>query len=539
MEDQREAGDDAEGAPAPRLLVVEDDPAVRAALRRQLSLYFTITEADSVAAAVARGREGGLAAVLLDLGLPDGSGIDVLTKLRAQWVELPTVVLSGALSPSAYKAAFEMGVTEVLEKGCSTDDIVSALRYAIEAGASVRGSIHGLTLVDMLQMFHFARRSLSVEVYGAGGGRIDLRQGEIVHVEAGELRGADALQYLLGHQQAHVRTSLLEEEGPNTVDAPFEALLLDCLRLVDEGSMDAQIPSLFPAAPSFPPPVPAAEADVDPALLEAIEGTVGRLCSGAQVLLARRDGELCWLYSEDPSAHPHPLWLAAVDVVRERFPKWRWVVRVSAGLAVGMIHLGGGDVVTVYSRLSSPASQGVFHIAILRASERVTVTPRDSVTVDVDVDVDHLGPPSGELGALCQRVVEDARGALLHGCRVWDDRGHCFVGVHEVHPVPSEAWGLTCELLHGSLREAFGSLVGDEDRHEEATILLGYEGGLVFGRALDGESSRSVLLATDTGVNIGMVNIRIRTEVEPAVASYEPPHARRDSSMPTMPAQES
>ena len=77
-----------------RILVVDDEPQIRRALRRSL-------EAQDYEVATAEGAEEGLALaaartpnlVVLDLGLPDLDGTEVIRRLRS-WTDVPVIVLS-------------------------------------------------------------------------------------------------------------------------------------------------------------------------------------------------------------------------------------------------------------------------------------------------------------------------------------------------------------------------------------------------------------------------------------------------------------
>lgn len=98
-----------------------------------------------------------------------------------------------------------------------------------EAGFS--GSVHGVSLVDLLQIFHYARRSLTLNV--EPNASVHLADGEIVHARVDELEGELAVARLLERASGHFWTSGAEVV-PTTVHRPFNFLLLDALRGLDE-----------------------------------------------------------------------------------------------------------------------------------------------------------------------------------------------------------------------------------------------------------------------------------------------------------------
>jgi DNA-binding NarL/FixJ family response regulator len=100
----------------PRFLIVEDDPAVRRALSRVVQSY-------GRAVGVATVREGSALvtdgskwnALFIDVGLPDGSGLDVLAWARASHSRTPAMVLTGGMEPEAINAAHDLHAHYVMK----------------------------------------------------------------------------------------------------------------------------------------------------------------------------------------------------------------------------------------------------------------------------------------------------------------------------------------------------------------------------------------------------------------------------------------
>src|SRR5439155_26028488 len=83
------------GALGPRVLVVEDEPPIRQLLRRGLESHgFAVIEAADAAAGIAQCAESDPDLVILDLGLPDRDGRELIAEVRL-WSRVPIVVLSG------------------------------------------------------------------------------------------------------------------------------------------------------------------------------------------------------------------------------------------------------------------------------------------------------------------------------------------------------------------------------------------------------------------------------------------------------------
>jgi two-component system invasion response regulator UvrY len=117
-----------------RLLLVDDSDDVRRSLLVLLTDLFpgaTIEEAASGGAALARATDGELDAVLLDLSLPDRSGISVLRELHRARPALPVVVMSFHPESEYAAAARAAGATGYITKGSSAEVIGAVLSAAL------------------------------------------------------------------------------------------------------------------------------------------------------------------------------------------------------------------------------------------------------------------------------------------------------------------------------------------------------------------------------------------------------------------------
>jgi two-component system nitrogen regulation response regulator NtrX len=114
-----------------RILVLDDEPNIR----RSLSL---ILEHEGYAVTVAQSADEGLAladradALLLDVRLPDGSGIDVLRRLRERDNRAPAIMISGHATIADAVEATRAGAFDFLEKPLSRDKVLLSLKNALE-----------------------------------------------------------------------------------------------------------------------------------------------------------------------------------------------------------------------------------------------------------------------------------------------------------------------------------------------------------------------------------------------------------------------
>jgi two-component system, OmpR family, KDP operon response regulator KdpE len=122
--------------PRARVLVVDDEPAMIRALRISLRARdYDVTTAGTGREALAEARRRPPDAVILDLGLPDLDGIEVIGRLRG-WSHAPVVVLSGRTGPGDKIAALDAGADDYVTKPFSMEELLARLRAALRRDAA-------------------------------------------------------------------------------------------------------------------------------------------------------------------------------------------------------------------------------------------------------------------------------------------------------------------------------------------------------------------------------------------------------------------
>ncbi|GAA1365796.1 response regulator [Streptomyces beijiangensis] len=113
-----------------RVLVVEDEPQLVRALEINLrARKYVVDAAPDGETALALAAENPPDAVLLDLGLPDMDGLDVLKTLR-RWSRAPVLVVSARSTSDEKVAALDAGADDYITKPFSMDELLARLRVA-------------------------------------------------------------------------------------------------------------------------------------------------------------------------------------------------------------------------------------------------------------------------------------------------------------------------------------------------------------------------------------------------------------------------
>jgi DNA-binding NarL/FixJ family response regulator len=114
-----------------RVMLVADQPAfmglMEALLSRQQDLE-VVARAESLAEARSDAQTVAFDVVALDLGLPDGNGVDLIPDLRGSNPKAAVLVVSASLDPAAFDGAAAAGADEVMDKFAPLEDLLYALR---------------------------------------------------------------------------------------------------------------------------------------------------------------------------------------------------------------------------------------------------------------------------------------------------------------------------------------------------------------------------------------------------------------------------
>ena len=97
--------------------VIDDDDAVRDSLRFLLEISgYPVATYGSATESLNQAPVDGLTCLLVDEHMPDLTGLQLVTRLRAQGVTLPVALITGSPSPDLLRLAHDLSVAKVLEK---------------------------------------------------------------------------------------------------------------------------------------------------------------------------------------------------------------------------------------------------------------------------------------------------------------------------------------------------------------------------------------------------------------------------------------
>jgi two-component system KDP operon response regulator KdpE len=119
-------------APAVRILVVEDEPPIRRLLRAGLGTQgYDIEEAEDGRTAIGAIETTRPDLVILDLGLPDVSGLELLGRWRAAGIVVPVVILSSRTDETGIVQALDLGADDYVTKPFGMNELIARIRLAL------------------------------------------------------------------------------------------------------------------------------------------------------------------------------------------------------------------------------------------------------------------------------------------------------------------------------------------------------------------------------------------------------------------------
>ena len=115
----------------PKILVVEDDPAITNLIRTTLDTQdYQYHTAQNGSGAMLEAVSYNADVIILDLGLPDMDGVDIIRKVRG-WSNVPIIVVSARSEDQDKVEALDAGADDYLTKPFSVDELLARLRAAL------------------------------------------------------------------------------------------------------------------------------------------------------------------------------------------------------------------------------------------------------------------------------------------------------------------------------------------------------------------------------------------------------------------------
>ena len=210
------------------VLLVDDHDLIRQGLRHAFERdpdFDVVAEAGTVADALSKATELHPDVVIMDLRLPDGSGLDATRKLRSARADLGIVVLTMYAGDDQLFGALEAGASAFVPKNAPADEVVAAARHA-------KSSPNAFTATDLAEAM---KRRLT-----PSGPHLSPREGQVLRLLADGMSVAGiAKQLYVSESTAKTHISKLYEKlgAGNRAQALMTALRLGLLESPNAGTL--------------------------------------------------------------------------------------------------------------------------------------------------------------------------------------------------------------------------------------------------------------------------------------------------------------
>jgi response regulator RpfG family c-di-GMP phosphodiesterase len=232
-----------------RALLVDTDPEETTVLELRLTDQgFEVKIARSSAQARRELEAGEFDVVVCEVDLEEAdAGLTLRAWAKDAKPDITWVVFTRKADRATAQRAFDLGVDDFVSKPAAADILAAKLRQFIErrtstsGRAGVTGTLDEMALPDVVQILWHGRKTcaLRISVPGGSSGEIHFAEGQVVNASFGSFRGEEAFYRMVALRDGQFRIDLAYKPGTRVISASPEALLLEAMRLIDEGVIGA------------------------------------------------------------------------------------------------------------------------------------------------------------------------------------------------------------------------------------------------------------------------------------------------------------
>ena len=229
----------------PIVLLLEDCPVTGLIVERTiLSQLPEVRLLWARSAAEASQRSEGLpvALFLVDVYLPDGSGLDFLWSKAATHPEAKAIVMTSSPLPEHEAVATALNVLQIAQKPVVGARLIEMVRGAIEisspndgADSAFHATLKSVTPADLIQLKCLARATTVMEFQSDGrSGRVRIEDGEITDASTEASHGTDAVVEIISWKRGQIFERPAVGTFARTIEQPWHSILMEAAQHADE-----------------------------------------------------------------------------------------------------------------------------------------------------------------------------------------------------------------------------------------------------------------------------------------------------------------
>ena len=232
-------------------LLLEDISTVQFFIRNALTTLpkpHTLLTAGSLAEARALVTDRMIDLFIVDIGLPDGDGIDFLCEMAVTQPQATAIIVTASPTDDNRARAEQLGIVQLLSKPIQREKLVGAITKLLgwattptaPAVPAFRATLSGLTPMDIIQLKCMSGSTGILEFNNSfGTGRVYFEKGDVVHSivrssAGGSSIGYEAFEEIVGWKSGKVSDVQDPNPRPRTIRTGWQSLLLEVAQSQDE-----------------------------------------------------------------------------------------------------------------------------------------------------------------------------------------------------------------------------------------------------------------------------------------------------------------
>ena len=229
----------------PLILIVEDDPVTALLFEKIILTQFPDCRpiwAKDLSEGKLRASGVSVTLFVIDVNLPDGSGLDFLWDMSNAHPDAQAIVMSATPQPEYEAQSVALGALRFLPKPIAAPKVKQVLEEVLAARRAgvdnaFRASLKNLSLFDIVQLKCLSGSTATLQFSCEGrSGQIHIQDGEIIDAQCGELGGIEALKEMARWRTGSAQEVPLRNLGIRSIHTGWQSLVMDLAQAMDESS---------------------------------------------------------------------------------------------------------------------------------------------------------------------------------------------------------------------------------------------------------------------------------------------------------------
>ena len=227
-----------------KILLVDDEETILMGLHRKL--YSLNSDCDILLASsgeIAQRilTEQSIEVMVTDVRMPGISGVDLLAWTAVHSPMTRVIIMTAFDVAQLQEQASKQGCLQIVQKPFDLIKMRDMVKGLLDDEGGLGGSIGALSTADVIQMLCLSQRTTALRVVeGSRVGMIHISKGEIIHATWNDKVGEEAVYHILQASEGVFNTLPLLEFDTCTVNTGWQQLLMEGMRLADEGALDSE-----------------------------------------------------------------------------------------------------------------------------------------------------------------------------------------------------------------------------------------------------------------------------------------------------------